>query len=197
MSVQNLDPNTTALVLIDFINDIVSENGKLSGKGYKTFIQEQKIDEKVVQLLAKARSHDWSIIHVRIGFSPTYTEHPTTSPLFGGIKKLDALIFGSWGTEFAEFARPLSNETIVEKHRVSAFYGTDLETLLHNLGTQNVILAGCATDLAVQAAARDAHDRDFRVVIVDDACAAATIFDHTSSLVVLSKIATITTVAKL
>ncbi len=194
---QHLDPSATALLLVDFINDIVSEGGKLAGKGYLTYIREHKIDERVGTLLGGARRAGWSVVHVRVGFSKTYADHPASSPLFGGAKKFGALALGGWGTEFAGFAQPLEDEVVVVKHRVSAFYGTDLEAVLRSLSVRNIVIAGCATDLAVQSAARDAHDRDFAVIVVDDACAAATKADHQSSLTVLAKIATIVTVADL
>ncbi len=197
MSHQHPNPNTTALLLVDFINDIVSEGGKLTGKGYGAYIRAHHTDENVRLLLAGARRAGWSIIHARVGFSSNYVDHPASSPLFGGANKFGALALGTWGTEFAEFARPLEGEVIVTKHRVSAFYSTDLEVVLRSIGAKSIVIAGCATDLAVQSAARDGHDRDFTVIVAEDACAAAAEVDHQNSLVVLSKIATVQAVSLL
>lgn len=188
---------SSAIILIDFINDIVSEGGKLSGKGYLQYIEKHRVGDNVDELVRKGRSAGTPVIHVRVGFSKNYLEHPAGSPLFGGAKKFGALSLGDWGTEFADFAVPADGELVVTKHRVSAFYGTDLDVMLRALKIQTVVLAGCATDLAVQSAARDAHDRDFGVVVVDDACGAANDADHENSLAMLSKIATVALVERL
>jgi nicotinamidase-related amidase len=60
-----------------------------------------------------------------------------------------------------------------------------------------VVLCGVSTVMAVQSTARDAHDRDYRVVIAEDACAAPTLKEHETSLQMLSQIATITTTGAL
>ena len=83
------------------------------------------------------------------------------------------------------------------KPRVSAFYGTDLEPLLRANKVERLALAGVSTAWAVQATARDAHDRDYQVVIVEDACAAASEEEHQASMKLLSQIAKVVEVEDL
>lgn len=187
----------TALILIDFINDIVDRGGKLAGKGYADFVQNNDVSARVAELLALARERRWPIFHVRVGFAPDYQNHPADSPLFGAAKQFSALCLGTWGTEFADFAKPVPGEEIVTKPRVSAFYKTALDEMLRAADVSRVVIAGCATDLAVQAAARDAHDRDYAVVVAQDACAAASEEDDRSSRIVLAKIAKVLSVAEI
>lgn len=181
----------TALVLIDFINDIVDPKGKLAAKGYARFHEKQGSLTVASDLLARARAKKWAIIHVRVGFSPDYKEQPEGSPLFGGAKKFNALRLGDWGTEFHPNLLPLPDEAVIIKHRVSAFYGTSLEIMLRTYGVRTIIFAGCATDMAVQAAARDAHDRDFACIIASDSCIAANDDDHEQTLRMITKIAVV------
>lgn len=178
-----------ALVLIDYINEIVHPDGKLAGKGYADFISRHDTSAKVADVLAKARQEGWIVCHVRVGFDAGYVSHPETSPLFGAAKKFGALNQDAWGCEFVDFASSKDGEAVVQKRRVSAFFNTELDTVLRVNGVSNVYFGGCATDLAVQAAVRDAHDRDFAAIVVSDACAAANDEDHETSLPVLSKIA--------
>jgi nicotinamidase-related amidase len=178
-----------SLILIDFINDIVDKKGKLAGKGYPEFIENNGTREKVIALIEKARAEAWIICHVRVGFDSGYINHPETSPLFGAAKKYGALNQEEWGCEFIDFSKPKQGEVTLWKRRVSAFFNTELDSVLRVNNVKSVYICGCATDLAVQAAARDAHDRDFDVTVVSDACAAATDEDHATSLSVLSKIA--------
>lgn len=88
---------------------------------------------------------------------------------------------------------PNKDEPIIIKHRVSAFFGTPLELVLRNNNITDLYICGVATDLAVQAAARDAHDRDFVVHVVEDCCGEANELDHTTSLVPLKKISNVIT----
>ena len=57
---------------------------------------------------------------------------------------------------------------VTGKKRLSAFYPTDMEMLLRNLGIRRVILTGCMTDCCVLNTAFDAANRDFRVVVPRD-----------------------------
>lgn len=186
-----LSPQPTALILLDFINDIVDPKGKLAGKGYAKYDAEFHALDTACDLLARARAKNTLIIHVRVGFSPDYKELPESSPLFGGAKKFDALKLDTWGTEFHSSVAPHKNEAVITKHRVSAFYDTPLSLLLKTNNIDTVIIAGCATDMAVQATARDAHDRDFHCIVAGDSCIAAGRDDHEQTLRMLAKIATV------
>jgi nicotinamidase-related amidase len=131
------------------------------------------------------------VFHIRIGFSSDYKEHPENSPLFGAAKVAGALQLGSWGTEFHPKAGPVEGEAVITKHRVSAFFSTPLDLLLRTHGVRELLVCGVATDLAVQAAARDAHDRDYAVTVIADCCAAAADEDHEQSLKTIAKFAKI------
>ncbi len=187
----------TALILIDFINDIVAPDGKLAGKGYADFATRHRTLERVPALLDHARRQGFAVIHVRIGFSPDYKEQPKGSPLFGHADKLGALKLGSWGTEFHPAAAPLPGEAVVVKHRVNAFVGTPLDTLLRTCGVKRVAIAGVSTDVGVQTTARAAHDLDYAVTVVGDCCMAPSDEDHEPTLRMLAKVARVTTLEAL
>jgi len=85
------------------------------------------------------------------------------------------------------------DDIIVIKHRISALYGTKLETILRAKKIERVVICGVSTTYVVEATARELHDRDYQVVIISDACNAATKESHEASLSALSPIAQITT----
>lgn len=182
-----------ALLLIDFVNENVSRDGKMAGKGYPAFCEKYGILDNAEKLLLTFRDKGHLVVHVRVGFSPDYKEQPSNSPLFGAANKFEAFKIGAWGDEFYDTLAPLENEAQYYKHRVSAFYGTPVEMLLKRQGIEELFICGVATDLAVQAATRDAHDRDISVTVVEDCCGAANDSDHKNSLVALAKIAKIST----
>ncbi len=181
----------SALVSIDFINDIVHPSGKLAAKGYPTFIKEHDTFSRLVKVQSLFRSNGGNLIHVRIGFSPSFCELSESSPLLGRAKQYQALILGSWGTEFFDIVQPIPGESVIVKHRISSFYATNLDLLLRSKQIDTLYVAGVATDLAVESTVRDAHDRDYAVIVLDDCCAAANENDHQSALGIMSKIATL------
>ena len=119
------------------------------------------------------------------------------SPFFGNANKAGALELGTQGTEFHPDLEADLADVVVIKPRVSAFYCTDLEPLLRANKVERLALAGVSTAWAVQATARDAHDRDYQVVIVEDACAAASEEEHQASMKLLSQIAKVVEVEDL
>jgi len=78
--------------------------------------------------------------------------------------------------------RPEPNDPIVTKHRYSAFYNTDLDTVLRANGIRSVVLTGVVTNVCVETSAREAFVRDYYVVVVSDGTAAYVAADHDMTL---------------
>ena len=183
--------STTALILIDFINEIVDPAGKLAAKGYSDFIAANRVFDHVQREVDEAHDSGTPIIAVALAFSPAYEDHPVESPVFGRAAEFGILREGTWSTAFTD-AINLPGATLrVTKDRVSAFAGNNLRTLLLTQGIKGVRLCGVATDLAVEATARVAHDYDLAVEIAADACAAANADDHARSIQSMTKFARI------
>lgn len=160
-----------AVLSLDFINDIANPKGKIPRSAQR--IVENQCIEKTNRITAWARKNSMVVIHVKVGFSPSYIECPSHSPVFAKAKEYQALLLGSWGTEFVDALHVEDTDHVLIKHRVSAFYNTDLETVLRAQNCEGLILTGTATNMAVESTARDAHDRDYRVTVIKDACEAA------------------------
>ncbi|WP_066740719.1 isochorismatase family cysteine hydrolase [Cupriavidus sp. D384] len=187
----------TALIVLDLINDIVHAQGKLAGSGTAAQAAARNLVAASNAVIAHARAHQWPVIFVKVGFSENYAEHPKDSPVFGKAKAAGALTLGGWGTAFVDGLDVQAADSVVTKHRVSAFYGTGLETILRARHVDRLILTGISTNWAVEATAREAHDRDYQVIVVEDACAARSEDDHRHALKNLGAIGTVTTVAAL
>jgi nicotinamidase-related amidase len=186
-----------ALLVIDFINEIVDKTGKLAAKGYADFITEHKTFERLNTAINTFRQTETPIIFVRLAFKPSYNNQPKASPVFGKAHEFGILADGTWSTEINDAVDYREGDEIVVKTRVSAFHETGLTELLRNKGVTEVYITGVATDLAVEAAARSAHDNDFTVKVITDACAAANQNDHDKSLQVLPKFSQLVTIADL
>jgi ureidoacrylate peracid hydrolase len=187
-----------ALLVIDFINEIVDKKGKLAAKGYASYIAENDTFSHLNAAIKAFRAAGDLIVFVRLAFDPSYSNQPKSSPVFGKAHELKILADGSWSSEINDAVDyHKGDDTVVVKTRVSAFHGTGLADMLREQGVTDVYIAGVATDLAVEAAARSAHDLDFTVKVVADACAAANVTDHEKSLHVLPKFAGIVTASEL
>ncbi len=183
--------SNTVLLLLDYVNDIVHPEGKLGGAGYAAQVTERDVLTKANQAALAARAANVPVIFVRVGFSPDYRECPEGSPLFSGAKQYGALALGGWATEIHAAIPVEASDYLITKHRVSAFYSTSLEAILRKLDTKTLLLGGVATNLVVQTTALAAHDRDYRVVILEDLCSAFTRQDHDGAIANLGNVAVI------
>ena len=181
--------NNTALIVLDLENDLIHPEGKLA-RSAKMVVQNNVI-AKTNAAIQWARQRGALVIFVRVGFSQTYVECSTTSPLFSYVQQVQALQLNTWGTEFDKNLDTRENDVVITKHRVSAFYATSLQAILTARQIQHITLCGVSTDFAVQTTAREAHDRDYRVSIVQDACAANSVEEHHNTIQLLEKFSTI------
>jgi nicotinamidase-related amidase len=93
---------------------------------------------------------------------------------------------GSEAGEIHPELRPLPGEKVVTKHRYSAFYNTDLETVLRCLKIEDLVVSGVMTNLCCESTARDAYFRDYRVFIPADGTGTITEEMHLASLLNLA-----------
>ena len=135
----------------------------------------------VKQLITAYRKQNLPVIYTR------HVHHP---------KGLDAGIMGWWWdgmclegspeSEIHHEISPLPDEKVVLKHRYSAFYNTDLETILRCLKIQDLVFTGIMTNLCCESTARDAYFRDYRIFFLADATGSICEEMHQASLLNLA-----------
>jgi nicotinamidase-related amidase len=81
---------------------------------------------------------------------------------------------------------PLPGEKVIAKHRYSAFYNTDLETVLRCMKIENLVITGIMTNMCCESTARDAYYRDFKVFFTADCTGTINEEMHLASLLNLS-----------
>ena len=178
----SIDKEHTALLAMDFQNDIVHQNGALKEFGFAAMVQQNDVLAKSAQLLEAARRSGVKVIHIVVRFRRGYQERPANGGLFRGCIEANALIEGTWGAEIHEAVAPQDGEPLVTKRAVSAFYGSDLDALLATGGINTILLCGVATNFVIEGTARDAVDRGYNVVIVGDCCASMSQESHDAAL---------------
>jgi len=93
---------------------------------------------------------------------------------------------GSPESEIHPELTPLPGEKVVPKHRYSAFYNTDLETVLRCLKLEDIVIAGVMTNMCCESTARDAYYRDYRVFLPADGSGSINEEMHLASLLNLA-----------
>ena len=185
--------STSIYLVLDMINDLVHEDGPNGKKGYGPILARRNTIANTAEALRKARAAGIAIGYVRVGFSPDYRECPPASRLFQGAKKAGLFKLGTWGTEVHPALKPEPADYDIVKHRVSPFYATSLEAILGANGIARIYASGVSTSGAVLSLAKEGHDRDYQIVILEDCCAALTDEQHVSVIEQMQRIAEITT----
>lgn len=156
-----VDKQKTALLVMDLQADIVA---RVADKA-------APIVERTAGLLAAARTAGVPIIYVVVGFRPGHPEVSARNQGFATVKQTGRLVMnGPPGSDIVPAVAPQTGDIVVVKHRVSAFSGTDLETILRAQAIDTLVLTGFATSGVVLSTVRHAADADYRLVVVEDCC---------------------------
>lgn len=179
-------------LVLDMMNDLVHADGP-NGKGpYGEQSRARNIVANTRVAIDKARAAGVKVGFVRVGFSPDWREWPSTSPIFAGARKNDIFKLGTWGTQTHPDLGQREEDFDIVKHRVSPFYGTTLEPILSAQGVTKIYCSGISTNAVVQALVREGHDRDFEMVIIEDACCGLSAEEHEIAIKSLQRFCTMT-----
>ena len=174
-------------LILDMQNDLIHVDGPNGKSPLGEQVRARDIVAKTAATIRKARDAGVAVGFVRVGFSADYHECPKNSPVFGGAPKAGLFKLGGWGTEIHPDLPAQPGDVQVTKHRVSPFYSTTLMAQLSAAGIQRIYCSGVSTQAVVQATVRDAHDRDFDVVVVEDACCAHSEEEHKNSMASIAR----------
>jgi nicotinamidase-related amidase len=95
---------------------------------------------------------------------------------------------GTFEHQIIEPLAPLPHELIIDKNASSAFNGSAIDQLLRNMGLDTLVVAGMATDMCVETTSRDAADRGYNVIVVEDATATFCEAHHHAALSALARV---------
>ncbi len=165
----------SALLVIDMQNFFVSSRSKGLGPISPTVMANTK---RVLEAFRKARR---PVIYTR----HVHRADGSDAGIMGWWWE-DMIVEGSWESEIHRELAPRPDEKVIQKHRYSAFYSTDLEIVLRCQGIEDLVISGVMTNLCCESTARDAFIRDFRVFFLADATGTAYEEMHTATLINLS-----------
>jgi nicotinamidase-related amidase len=180
----------TLFLVMDMMNDLVAENG-FNKATYGVQVAARNVLANTAAAIAAARAAGALVGFVRVGFSADYRECPPASPIFSGARANGIFKLGTWGTHVHPALAPQPQDFDIVKHRVSPFHGTALEPICRANGIERLVLCGVSTNGVVHSGAREAHDRDYAVVILEDCCAGTTPDEHMHAIACLGRYARI------
>jgi nicotinamidase-related amidase len=166
-----IDSTRTALLVMDFQNDMVDPEGAFASQGWASQVRETRAIENTARALAAARSAGLLVVHVGVAWRPGHPDANNRAPLFAGVKQANGLVEDTWGAEFHSELEPADRELVIRKRGVSALAGTELDRFLRLSDISAVVLTGFATTWVVEGTARDAVDRGYSVIVLADCCA--------------------------
>jgi nicotinamidase-related amidase len=184
-----LDPERTAVLAMHWQRDVVAEDGAF-GKVFAEAVRKDGVIERTARFLAAAREIGCSIIYINIVYRPRYEGVIVNNPLFRTAVQSEGFIQGTRGVEVISDLQPTSRDLVVEHARSSAFFGSDLLTILIGKGIDTVCLTGIATNVAVDHTARDAMQYGFKTYLVEDCCCSSDPRHHEAALVTLRVLCT-------
>ena len=164
----NLNHRTTALVLIDLQKQILS----MPLVPYSSV----QVVAKAAALANRCRTLGIPVVLVTVDFRPDSRDRLSNivdSPLRASVVPVPD------GAMLAPELKADPADILVVKHQWGAFYGTDLDLQLRRRGIDTILIGGVATNFGVESTARDAWERNYKVVFIEDAMSTVTAEAHT------------------
>lgn len=161
------EPATTAVIVIDMVNDFCSEGGSM------VLPNSERVYPAITRLTEKLRASGSRIVWVRDEHEPGDIEFR---------KRSVHCLSGSWGAQLVASFTPHLEDSVRPKNKFSAFFETDLHEWLQAQHVSTLVLCGVVTNICVRSTAHDAFFRGYNVIVAEDACAATSEREQASTL---------------
>jgi len=172
----DFDPARTALVIIDMQRDFVEPGGFGHALGNDVRLLEPSI-AAVESLLSAFRERELTVVHTKECHQPDLADCPPAKRKRGNgsLRIGDScpmgriLIHGEPGNDFVASLQPRDGEIVIAKPGKGAFYATDLHAHLDRRKITHLLITGVTTEVCVQTTMREANDRGYECLLVEDA----------------------------
>ena len=171
----DFDPAHAALVIIDMQRDFVEPGGFGASLG-NDVTRLQAIIPTVRSVLQAWRAVDGLVVHTRESHLPDLSDCPPAKRLRGSptLRIGDTgpmgrvLVRGEPGNEIVPELAPIDGEIVIDKPGKGAFHDTGLHETLQDFGITHLVFMGVTTEVCVQTSMREANDRGYDCLLVED-----------------------------
>jgi len=170
-----LAPGRTALVVIDMQRDFIEPGGFGASLG-NDVTRLQPAIPVIAALLAAWRQRGWPVVHTREAHRPDLSDCPPAKRLrgaptlrIGDIGPMGRLLVaGEPGSDIVAAVAPTAGEIVVDKPGKGMFWATGLHETLQARGITHLVFTGVTTEVCVQTSMREANDRGYDSLLVED-----------------------------
>ncbi|MFZ2102518.1 MAG: isochorismatase family cysteine hydrolase [Oricola sp.] len=171
-----LDPASTALVVIDMQRDFIEPGGFGDALG-NDVSRLEAIIPATARLIALFRERGWPIVHTREAHRPDLSDCPPSKIRRGNASVRIGeegpmgrlLVSGEPGNQIVPELAPKAGEIVIDKPGKGMFWSTGLQERLRDLGISHLVFAGVTTEVCVQTSMREANDRGYECLLVEEA----------------------------
>ncbi|MDH4075262.1 MAG: cysteine hydrolase [Acidimicrobiia bacterium] len=160
--------------MIDFQRDFMSPNGFGEMLGNDVSLVRSTI-EPARSVLEAARKAGMFVLHTREGHRPDLSDCPPAKLTRGGVTFIGTagtmgriLVRGEEGHDIIPELYPIAGEPVIDKPGKGAFYATDIDLILRDRAIQTLVVCGVTTEVCVNTTMREANDRGFECVVLED-----------------------------
>lgn len=182
------DPARTAVLAIHWQNDVIDPAGAF-GPIFAARVAAQGLVARAARVFEAARRTGMTIVYVNVAYTPGHPEVVQNNALFRTSVERNAFVRGSRGARVVEALAPQPGDLVVEHGRISAFCGNDLETILTGRRIDTVVVTGMATNVAVDHTVRDAVQKGYTTLLLEDCCCSSDDRFHEAALLTLRALA--------
>ena len=171
---QKIDPQWTALLVIDMQNDFCAEGGAFHRSGVNV-TPLQAPAKPIIRLAASAHQANVPVIFIRNVYNTPEGWYLSDVMLERALRlgngryhSIPMCERDSWGGDFYDGIRPSESDLVIVKHRFNAFFNTDLDLVLRTKGIRTVVACGVLTNVCVESTVREAFFRDYYTIVPSD-----------------------------
>ncbi len=164
-----LGRDKTALVVVDMQNSYCRADGRMEKLGFP-WERLAAAEPGCKTMVAAAREAGVPIIYTQFVYQPDFKDGGfIVNEIMPSLKDVGLCALGTWDAEIIDSLTPEPGDTVIQKNRPSAFYSTQLESVLAAMKVKSLVFCGVTTNMCVETTVRDACQRDYRCFVVSDA----------------------------
>ncbi|MFB6396593.1 cysteine hydrolase [Polymorphospora lycopeni] len=193
---QEIDPARTAVVGVHWQHEVVSPDG-IFGPFFAEQVFRHDVASYAARVATAVRDSGGLVVYTRVAHRPGYPDLIPNTPSFAMIAQQQAFLEDAPKTRIIDEVEPRGGDVVITHVRLTGFFGTELDTILRGRNVDTILFTGVATNLSVAGTAYEAINHGYRIVVVSDACTAATDEAHQASLDTMGQLGEVATAANI